>query len=372
MRPTRPFVLAGTLFLLVLALGCGDSAVAPGETARDVDRTGEWPTGLPEDHGFDAERLEAAADALAEPSTRALLVVHDGEIVLERYYEGHRPEMPLPVFSVTKSFASTLVGVAEQLGHLHREDRATRYIAEWIGGPSADLTVRSLMTGDSGRTWDFAGDYPGSFSGQPAPADLTAYALGRGQQFPAGTTWQYNQMAIQCLDRVLSTATGGSTLEFARAFFDRLGMDHTSADTDEVGQMTLAYGVSSTARDLARLGWLYLREGQWDGETVLSREFVRAATRAANPVNDNYGYLFWLNAEGNWYEPVTLVYHETGKVYPSAPADVFVASGFLGQLILVSPSERLIIVRQGSETTPGFAHHYDDIYRTIAAARIRS
>lgn len=364
----RPFFL---LAMLVIA-ACGDLAAVPSnEPAHTVDSLGTWPTGDPADHGFDPTALAAAADALAEPRSSSLLVVHGGEIILERYWNGHGPDASLPVFSVTKSFASTLVGLAEQRGLLDREELAMEYIPEWRGTDSASLTIRHLMTGDSGRTWDFAGDYPGSLGGGTAPADLTGYAIDRGQQFPPGTTWQYNQMAIQCLDRVLSTAAGQPTESFAReALFDRLGMKGTSASVDDLGQMTLAYGIESTTRDMARLGWLYLQEGRWDGEQILAAEFVHAATHTANPVNDNYGYLFWLNAERNWYEPVTLVFHEEGKVYPSAPSDVFVASGFLGQLILVSPSEDLIIVRQGAATTPGFADHYDEIYRRIAGARI--
>ncbi len=368
---TRSTALPIAAAILTLALACGDSAVAPADTRATVDSTGAWPTGDPTEHGYDASALEAAARAIAEPTSKSLLVVHDGEIIFERYWNDHGPEIPHPVFSVTKSFASTLVGVAEQQGLLDREDRASNYIPAWVGSDSESLTIRHLMTGDSGRTWDFAGDYPGSFGGGVAPADLTEYAIGRGQQFEKETTWQYNQRAIQCLDRVLSTASARSTASFAQAsLFDRLGMKGTRAAVDDVGQMTLAYGIESTARDMARLGWLYLQGGLWNGETILSADFVGAATHAANPVNENYGYLFWLNAERNWYEPVTLAYHEEGKVYPSAPTDVFVASGFLGQLILVSPSEKLIIVRQGSATTPGFADHFDDIYRRIAEARI--
>lgn len=356
----------------LLAIGCGDSATTSSNTtpANTVDRAGTWPIGDPAAHGFDPAALDAAAEAVREPRSASLVVVHDGEIILERYWGDHTRDAPFPVFSVTKSFTSTLVGIAEQRGLLDREDPATEYIPEWRGTDSAGLTVRDLMTNASGRTWDFAGDYPGSLGGGVAPPDLTTYAIGRGQEAPAGTTWQYNQMAIQCLDRVLSRAAGQPTESFARtALFEPLGMTGTRAAVDEVGQMTLAYGIEATARDLARFGWLYLNEGRWNGEQILSEDFVRAATTKANPVNDNNGYLFWLNADGNWYEPVTLAYHAEGRVYPTAPSDVFVASGFLGQMIFVSPSENLIIVRQGSATTPGFHQQYHDIYRRISDAR---
>lgn len=362
--------LSSLVVSVLFVFACSDADLPTAGPAAPVDRTGVWPVGDPAAHGFDAAALENAAQALWEYETANLLVVHAGEIVLERYWLESDADTSLPVFSVTKSFASTLVGVAEQQGLLDREDRAADFIPDWIGTDSETLTVRHLMAGDSGRYWDFAGDYPGSLGGGEPPADLTEYALARGQQFAPGTTWQYNQMAIQCLDRVLSGAAGVPTEQFAREqLFERLGMRGTLATTDEVGQMTLAYGMRSTARDLARFGLLYLQNGRWGDEQILSEDFARAATHPASGVNDNYGFLFWLNADGNWYEPVTLVYHETGKVYPSAPSDVFVASGFGGQLVLVSPSEDLIIVRQGFATPQGFARHYDEIYRTIVAAR---
>ena len=114
----------------ILAAACGDGSVEPSTTPANVDSTGIWRIGSPADHGFDSDRLNAAADALAAPRSKSLLVVHEGEVIMERYWEDHDPTLPLPVFSVTKSFASTLVGVAEQQGLLDREDHASDFIPQ--------------------------------------------------------------------------------------------------------------------------------------------------------------------------------------------------------------------------------------------------
>lgn len=372
MRESKSVV---TLIVGALALalfGCGSDDGGDSLGARAVDVAGVWPVDDPVEHGFDPVLLEDAAAWVEGEGSDSLLVVHEGAIVFERYWNGGGPETMRQLFSVTKSFASTLVGVAEQRDLLSVDDLASSYISEWVGTDSEELLVRHLMTGDSGRYWDFASDFPG-FGGEPQP-DITQYAIGRGQQFPAETTWQYNQMAIQCLDRVLSEAAGVPTTDFAeRALFDPLGMRHTIAGTDQVGQMTMSWGMASSARDMARLGYLYLKRGSWNGEQLVSEDFIAAATTQANPINTNYGYLFWLNPDGGWYEAVTLVFHPEGKPYPDAPSDVFVASGALGQMVFVSPSEDLIIIRQGQSSPTGSAASalfYNEIYRRVIAARM--
>ena len=371
MRPRHMVIALAVLVTgLWLASGCSDSDSGTAAPTA-VEATGTWAVEEPGAHGFSAQGLEEAAAWVGEQDSDALIVVHGGAIIFERYWNDHGPEAPWGVFSVTKSYTATLVGIAEQQGLLDIEEPASRYIPEWVGTGSENLPIRQLMTGDSGRTYDVAGDFPGLAG--PAPDDITEYALGRGQEFEPGTTWQYNQMAIQCLDRVLETATGRPTAQFAQeALFDPLGMSQTLPGLDGAGNMTLAWGLQASARDLARFGLLYRNRGRWNGQEILREDFVTAATTTANPVNDNYGYLFWLNADGNWYEAVTLAYHPEGKVYPDAPDDVFVASGNLGQMVFVSPSEDLVIIRQGHEAPRGSgasALFYNEIYRRVVAAR---
>ncbi len=363
-RKSRPAML---LLAVLSCVACGSD---DGPQRATVDATGVWPVDTPAAHSCNEAELLAVGDWLESESSLSFIVVHDGDVIHEQYWRDRDADSIAPMFSVTKSFSSVAVGMAEQQGLLSLGEAAARYIDDWVGTDSEPLAVRQLLTGDSGRTWDFVGDFPG-LSGFVPPDDLTQYAIDRGQHFEPGTTWQYNQMAIQCLERVLSVATGQTAEAFTREMLmDRLGMRGAVIGTDGAGQMTMAYGISARARDMARFGYLLLNRGRWNGEQLLSADFVDAATSQANPINANYGYLIWLNPDGDWYEPVTLAYHESGRVYPDAPPDVFVASGFLGQLVLVSPSENLIIVRQGTAAPPGSGPtFFNEIYRRVAAAQ---
>jgi CubicO group peptidase (beta-lactamase class C family) len=241
-----------------------------------------------------------------------------------------------------------------------------KYINELVGTDSESVTIRNILSNDSGRFWNLVGDL---LVAADPPENLTEYAIARGQQYEPGTAWQYNQMAIQCLDRVLSVATGQSTASFAQEYlFDPLGMTHTTVELDELGQMIMSWGIQSTGRDMACLGSLYLSGGEWDNEQLLSQEYIKEATSPSNDINPAYGYLWWLNAVGKWYEPVTLIYHEGDQAYPDAPLDVYVASGFMGQIIMVSPSDKMVIVRQGHDPLGIDSPIHNSLYRGIAAA----
>ncbi len=328
-----------------------------------------WEIDAPEAHGFDPVKLQEAADWAEHPDSKesdSLIVIQDGYIVLERYWNGMDQYTPKQVWSVTKSFASTLVGIAQYQGFLDINEPVANYIPEWAGTESESVTIRNLLSGDSGRFWDFKGDFFVLFGW--TPDDVTQFAIERGQQYEPGNTWQYNQMAMQCLDRVMSVATGQSTVSFAQEYlFDPLGMAHTIAELDPTGQMLLPWGISATARDMARLGHLWLNGGMWNGEQILSPEYIEEAT-SPNEVNPAYGYMWWLNPDGGWIQSVTLEPQE-GKYLPDAPPDIFTAAGSGGQMIMVSPSENMVIVRQGDDP-PGHNNlTLSSIYREIAAAR---
>ena len=334
-------------------------------TLTIIDDDALWEYDDPQNHGFDPVKLQEAANWIGANNSDGLVVIRDGYIVFEEYWNGIDEFTQRQGYSVTKSIASALVGIAEYEGFLDINEPAANYIGEWVGTASGTVTIRNLLSGDSGRYWDYSGDV---FDGVAQPADVTQYAIERGQQFDPGTAWQYNHMAIQCLDRILSVATGMNTSNFAQVYlFDKLGMSHTTVALDDVGQMLMATGVDISSHDMACLGYLYLSQGMWNGERVLSEQFVMEAT-SPNQVNPACGYLWWGNPDGGWYEPITLAYHEEGKVFPDAPLDAFVAFGREGQLIFVSPSDNLVFVRQGHDPGGFNPTLYSSIYREIAKA----
>ena len=160
------------------------------------------------------------------------------------------------------------------------------------------MTVRHLLSNDSGRFWSLESDYVEL--GQ-AP-NRTRYAVGLGQQYSPGTAWAYNNAAIQVLDRVLAKATGMPTTDLAAdRLFEPLGMTHTRMTRDSSGSSTNTYfGLQTTCLDLARFARLYLQQGEApDGQRILSRGYVaKSVGDSSTRHNAAYGYLWWLNRYG--------------------------------------------------------------------------
>lgn len=320
----------------------------------------EWVTVDPGDAGFDAAGLDRLAAQAEAAGSSCLVVTRDGEVVDERYWQGMTADTPREAWSVTKSITSTLVGIAQDQGALDITDSAAGHIPEWQGTDAAAVTIEDLLSGDSGRHWDFGTDY-----GEMAvkAADKTAFAIDLAQDQPPGEVWAYNNSAVQALSAVLESATGESPVDFARTqLFEPLGMRRSELTTDAAGNALTYAGMKTTCLDLARFGYMALRDGAWDGGQVVSSDYVEQATgTSSTPLNAAYGWLWWLNHQGPIGSPqlaTTGIADATiadGQLAPGAPDDVFWALGFNNQIITVIPSEGIVAVRMGGrppEQTP--------------------
>lgn len=347
--------------LCVAALAAGAVAgVSSGTAARAVPVPGSsWRTVAPRSVGLDPKALERLAAQARRGKSNCLVVVRDGKLAGEWYFRGTGPTTAQNVFSVTKSFASILVGIAQDDGDLRIGQRASRWIPRWRGTASAGVTVRDLLAMDSGREWSFVTDYLQLLL---AP-DRTAFAVGLGQGAPPGRAWVYNNAAVQTLERVLQRSTGSDVAAFARRrLFAPLGMRHTTMTRDRAGNPQLFEGLRSTCRDLARFGVLMLNRGRWDGRRIVSSAWVAQATgRSSTPLNAAYGYLWWLNRKGVLASPragtsaagAARRAGRTGRMVPGAPPDMFWALGLGNQVIQVDPGSRTVVVRLGTaEPTP--------------------
>ncbi len=286
--------------------------------------------------------------------SNCLVVVRDGRLAGEWYFRGTNPNSTQDVFSVTKSISSTLVGIAQDDGDLRVGDRASKWIPEWRGTPADAVTVRNLLSNDSGREWSPAIDYVQLLRA----ADRTAFAVGLAQSQPPGKVWAYNNSAIQTLQRVLAGATGQEVTTFAKQrLFDAIGMTHTMMTKDRAGNAQMFEGVRSTCRDLARFGLLMLDHGKWGDRQVVSSSWVDAATgRASSKLNAGYGYLWWLNRPGVHADPLAAVSLDGarnpteahGQIAPGAPADMYWALGLGNQVVQVDPGTKTVVVRLGT------------------------
>jgi CubicO group peptidase (beta-lactamase class C family) len=318
----------------------------------------EWDRADPAAEGFDPTKLDAiAADAQAAGSN-CLAVVRHGQLVAEWNWNGTDPSTAQDVFSATKSVTSTLVGIAVGDGDLALDDPAADHIPAWAGTPAAAVTIGDLLSGASGRHWDPVSDYLGLVSA----ADQDAYAAGLAQDSAPGTTWVYNNAAVQDLDAVLRDATGQSTAAFAQArLLEPIGMADSQMTGDRSGGTTTFSGLHSTCEDLARFGLLFLRHGEWDGTQVVPADWVAEATgRPSQAINAAYGRLWWINDEGAVLSnPLQATSASAAaqlapsRLVPTAPADTYWALGLGGQVVQVDPGSDTVVVRLAPASLTG-------------------
>lgn len=291
-----------------------------------------WPATAPRG---DAAALEttlvgALGDAYGPGVTTGVVVVQDGRLVAERYREGFGPDTPQRTWSVAKGLAGTLVGWVAQQGGV--DVAAPAAIPEWAtpGDPRAAITVDQLMRMSSGLTSDTAGNRTDAlYFGGVAIAEQTP---GWPLIAPPGTRYRYANNDTLLAIHAIAPALASTPPE---GFLDRLGMRDTFIETDWRGGYMLSSQVWSTARDLARLGQLYVQDGVWEGERLLPEDW-RAYVGAASGPQPNgalgYGATFWLmnRSEG-------------------VPADTLAAQGNRGQYIVIVPSRRIVLVRRGED-----------------------
>jgi CubicO group peptidase (beta-lactamase class C family) len=348
----------------------GDGGQAAAGTAAPADSNGgdasrgggrvfpepDWRVADAESLGFDPAVLEAVRQKAEDAGSNCLIVTRNGQIAAEWYWNGTDQHSAQEVFSATKSYTSTLVGIAQAEGKLDIDDPATKYIPEWIGTPSETVTIRNLISNNSGRHWDFETDYRKM---AVEAQDKTRFAIELGQDAPPGDVWAYNNSAIQTLDRVIEKATGMPTHEYAQQkLLGPIGMRDSKMRTDAAGNTLTFMGLQSTCRDMARFGYLFLNKGNWNGTQVVPGAWVDEATRPSQDLNVGYGYLWWLNRRGRLANPVQPVTAqeggstEDGQMAPGMPEEIYWALGLGNQIIAVSPSTGVVTVRLGTVNHP--------------------
>jgi len=330
------------------------SALRADETAATQAPGGSWEKVRPAEVGLDAAELQKIAAQARKGKSNCLVVVRDGKLAGEWYFRGTGRTTAQNVYSVTKSFASTLVGIAQDDGDLRIASSASKWIPQWRRSAADAVTVRDLLSNDSGREWSPYTDYVQLL----AAADRTAFAIALKQTSAPGRVWAYNNAAIQTLEQVLQSATGEEVASLARRrLFEPLGMTQTTMTTDRAGNTQVFEGLRSTCRDLARFGVLMLDGGRWGGRQIVSASWVRQATgRSSTVLNAAYGYLWWLNRKGVIGSPLAATSLEAarnpstkrGRLVPGAPANMYWALGLGNQIIQVDPGSRTVVVRLGT------------------------
>ena len=291
-----------------------------------------WETVDPASLGWCMDQAPALQDFLASSNTKAFLVLKDGRIALEWYFGTFTADSSWYWASAGKSLTAFLVGRAQQEGLLDINAPTSTYLGTgWTSlTPEQEeaITVWHQLTMTSGL--DDSND-----------DDCTDPACLQYLVAP-GTRWAYHNAPYTLLDGVLENAAGVSLNSF---LFTRL--------TQSTGISGLYVGVGynnvffSRARSMARFGLLMQGGGAWNGNPVLSDQgYYNAMITPSQNLNEAYGYLWWLNGQSNYLLP-GIQFPLPGPLMPDAPMDVYAAMGKNGQLINVSPSNGLVVVRMG-------------------------
>jgi CubicO group peptidase (beta-lactamase class C family) len=316
------------------------------------------------------ERLRTALDrAFAEPSdapsrrTKAVVVVHAGRVIAERYARSYGVETPVPGYSDTKSVISALIGILVRDGRLSVTDPAP--VPGWrgAGDPRGAITIDHLLRMTSGLAWDevltgstVASDTRMSF----VERDMAAFAERAPLETAPGATWMYNSGNTMILSRIIRDAVGGGArdvLRFAhRELFGPLGMRNVTLPLDATGTPVGSRAMLASARDWARFGMLYLNDGVVGGRRILPEGWVQYSSAPTPGARLGYGAGFWTNFD--------LVPGAARRRGWGMPADSFYASGWLGQIIVMVPSEQLVAARFGVSHNP-LADH-DGVLRLVA------
>lgn len=330
--------------------------------------TDQWPTGdVP--HGVD---LEPLLDEVMDPDgsltrTRAVVVIRRGELIAERY--GDRTDVwgqvtgdpvdaatSLISWSMAKSMLHAIVGMLVDEGRLQLDAPAP--IPEWAGDERSAITLEQLLEMRDGLSFveDYDADAGGShvvdmLFGEGAP-DTAGFTIDRPLAHEPGSTFNYSSGTTNVISRIVRDALGGE--DAYRTFlherlFGPIGMTSADPRFDDAGTWIASSYVWATARDMARFGYLYLRDGVWDGTRMLPDGWVDHA-RHARSVDPDDGRLYG----GHWWV--------TGDDFGT-----FWASGYEGQSISVCPALDLVVVRLGKSTKEQYPGLFDWRRRMVEA-----
>ncbi len=320
---------------------------------RVAGKPGEpLPGAGPDVHPFPPDVLDAAASYAQAHNSAALLVVYDGAVVLEKYWDGASRNELIAAHSMTKSLPAMLMGHAIADGFIESVDvSASRYLSEWDTDQRRAITIRHLLNMTSGvqETYDFT---PRSARMQRTMGlDIVTPNLQVGLSEPPGRVFAHFNPNSQLLGVIIQRATGRRFADYlAEKLWQPLGNQDAFMFVDRPGGMVHTDCCMWTAiADWARIGEMLRLGGTFNGTAVLPQGWVAAMTEPS-PAYPNYGMQIWLGRtyeQNRRYDPRT----DTFANFHSEPflaQDIFYLDGLGKQRVYVLPSHALVILRVGA------------------------
>ena len=318
----------------------GPDYLEPGDSAL-TSRLAPIAKALVDDHAYNGTPF-------------ALVVLHEGKVVAERYREGITAQTRLLSWSMAKSFTNALIGIMSGDGMV--DIYAPTGIPEWQNDERATITLNDLMQMQSGLEWNE--DY-GNRSDVNLmlhrEKDMGLYAIDKPLEHKPGTFWYYSSGSTNIVMRYLrgKFASDKEFLTYLRErLFAPLGIRNAIFEPDMSGTPVGSSYLYITAREFASLGQLYLDDGVFQGRRILPEGWVAYSVTPAADSKDGYGAFFWLNKDKYW---------------PDIPEDMFNCQGHDGQEVFIIPSKDLVVVVLGYSPKPDRVVDWNALVRDIIA-----
>ena len=280
--------------------------------------------------GWDSALLQNAFDYAGTKSTYGLLILQNGRMVKEQYWNSWTKDTRYYIASAGKSVVAFLMGIAQKQGIINLQDKTAQYLGN--GWTSLSSEKENLITLQHQLTMTTGLDDGVSDPDCEDPACLV-------YKSDAGTRWAYHNAPYKLLQKVLAQASGKTFNQYAKEqLFDKIGMPKS---------IWINETMWCTTREAARFGSLILRKGVWDKLDLLNDStYYTSMLTSSQALNKSYGYLWWLNGKSNFMVPTSQIVFP-GYLVPNAPSDMVMALGKDDKKIYVVPSLNVVIVRLG-------------------------
>lgn len=370
---TVVFYTAQTIFYFGSTTIADDAAPFNGLTFEKTPRkywpTNSWQTASPEETGLSSAALKKAENYAFDRTgneqnregirTDGLVIIKNGYLVYEKYHEPYNKDTKHLIWSVSKSFVNTFIGIAIKEGLMTLQDSAGKYYEPLRDNEKSKITIDHLLQMRSGLYWDEG--YESSPLRSTVVAmlytrgshDMADFAAKQSLEHDPGTRWYYSSGTSNILMAVLKAAVGKQAYNQWpwQKLFNVIGMNNVTFEQDKSGTFIGSSYIYAPPQELAKFGFLYLNRGEWEGNQLLPSDWLKYTTTMSKAY-----YTTRLkdedlkeNPAAHWYINVGIPEKEIPPPWPDAPKDTFSAWGHWGQFIVVIPSYDMVIVRVGDD-----------------------
>jgi CubicO group peptidase (beta-lactamase class C family) len=355
---SKPAIFFIALWMLISCTGIKNTGIQIG-TKRGGRQT-TWPTSTPERQGMDSSKLVDLLNYIAQQDhgIDSLLIIRNGVMILETYYYPYTRDQKHALNSCTKSFVSALVGIAIDKGYIPSiNSKVLDYFPEYRSldrDPRRQaITIGHLLTMTSGIDWPQYSPDNISTKMTQSNGDWVKFILERPMAAEPGSQANYSNGDAHLLSAIIQKATGETAFDFGWvSLLQPLGISDVRWDYDPMGISIGSAALYLTPRDMAKLGYLYLNDGVWEGKRIISADWVQESVRSHTKISItagsvDYGYYWWIYPKLGMYE----------------------AWGGAGQRIAVFPELNIVtVITSDNPDDAPVTSFSTEIYRSIIGA----